>query len=105
MSQLNITNHSKSNHSSTYSTVYYTSNKDKKKQSKIRNEQWRRLRDSVVLQRGTEAAMGQMGVGNPRAGNQNQGLVGKLRHAGDGGGGVRRGGAVLQGTGGPAELP
>lgn len=49
--------------------------------------------------------MGKVGIGNPRTGQEKPNLARQLRDAGDGGGGLRRGGAAFPGAGGDAEFP
>ncbi|KAI3417435.1 AP2/ERF domain-containing protein [Psidium guajava] len=49
--------------------------------------------------------MGEVGVRDPRAGQEDANLARELRVAGDGSRGLRRGGAALEGAGGRPELP
>ena len=49
--------------------------------------------------------MGEMGVGNPRAGEEDPHLARQLRGPRDGGGGLRRGRAPPQGAQGGAQFP
>ncbi|CAH9108521.1 unnamed protein product [Cuscuta europaea] len=80
-----------------------------KKSQKIKDPNFKHGRTMqqrrASLQRSEETEMGEMGVGDPGAGDENEDMVGELRHAGDGGGSLRRGGFPLQGAARAAQLP